>query len=68
MVIEENNQFRDTRLQDLKKVASELYKERFENSNEIKGIESDLEKLFDETSKLADTKHKKLEAVGQLDI
>jgi len=58
----ETKNARETRLQDLKKVASELYKERFENSNEIKTVESDLEKLFDEVSKLAEVKHKKLEA------
>lgn len=30
----------------MKKVAAELYKEKFENTNEIKGIESDLENKF----------------------
>jgi len=47
-------------LQELKKIAAELYKEKFEQTKEIKGIETDMENKFVSLAQTGEKKKKTL--------
>jgi Ca2+-binding EF-hand superfamily protein len=52
---------KDGRLKELKRIANELYGEKFENQNEIKSIESGLDGRFANLDKASDAKRTTLE-------
>jgi hypothetical protein len=63
--VTELTQLQESRFKEIKKVAEELYKEKFEHSSQVKDTESSLARKFEEISKQADEKkkvlHKELE-------
>jgi len=60
--IVESEHYKDTRLKELKKLSAYLYQEKFENSNEIQELESQLDSKFNNLKQAGDAKKQTLEA------